>query len=565
MPGNRMKMKKLLILGLLLVFACDGEETEPRNSCHPMISVSDASPIQFWPVDCETWNQSRPPGVHHYCFCHPWQCGDEIKTQFLDDSGGNYLLKIFDEDDSEIDEIEFTETVDPNSPSESIEFSLSSFTNEEVPLVPGAIAWSLGSNPTVSLTPSQSSKRLSKTTSLPAGTYKVMYRTTISPSIDAANVGTGLEPLHFLDGDDVEIESIPISNGTHIEQVTFLDDVASMHFRFVSGSGSGSVTINSLVFVPIGFRSIYSVNLIPNNIGICDQKIRLSIFRGISALPPFSEWHEESGGGLVTGWTISNTPSISIPGPAGAAISKSISGYEIGHLTIHWKITVTNTGISVGNITFYKLGVIVSNESTGNLSGAGTFEGDFEVDLTDIPDEVRVDLTNFAANTKNFVIDELQIIDSTTTPTELYKSDCLDIKALHSESLLIDYTNHTNYAGIEYGTETPDPSFSIRIPAVFFETRFPQEGEDFQTSSNEVFSVNNQIKEQRLLSTDRMPTYMHRKIIEILNHQFLYIDGEYWVKGGENYEKKEKSNKRDSFDMYTCWLTRQNFVVRNIL
>jgi hypothetical protein len=414
-------MIKLSILGLILAFACTGEDTQPITPCQT-VSISDANPIQFWPVDCATWNQSRPAGVHHYCFCQPFLCTDTIPVEVTD----------------------------------------------------------------------------------PVGSLV----------------------LSLKDSDDQVIGTVPITNGR--------------------------------------------ASFIPNDLSICDKSITAEIVQQTS-LPPFDNtWEEVSEGGLVTGWTLDSTPSISIDGPAGAEISKSTS-FAVGAYKIHWKISVTNTGFSVLNILFNKNGLNVVDQddvndghtSSGLLSGAGTFEGDFEFSLIDNADEIGVSVANFAANTKLFEILELSLEEG---PADvLYRSDCLDIRTSHAETLVLEYTNHSNYAGIDYGSLTPDPSFNLRIPAVFFESRFPQEGEDFQTSSNEVISLNSQIKEQRLLSTARMPKYMHRKILLAISHQFVFIEGEYWIKGGENYEKKEKSNKRDSFDMYTCWLTRQDYVVRNIL
>jgi len=555
-------MKYLTILAVLTL-ACSGEDITPRQ-CHSM-TLSDANPVQFWPIDCETWNESRPKGVHHYCFCQPFECDDHIQVQFSDDPG-SFMLRVFDESEAQIAELPFASISDEDSEGADIVFDLSSFTNEDIPLIPGAIAWTLGSTPSVTLpTPALSSKRLKKTVGslLPAGTYKVRYNVSMSPSIASANAI--LEPLVFLDGSDIGIESAPILNGSHDVMVTFPDDVNSITFTFVSGdSGSGTVNVNSLKFIPIGFRKIYSTGFIPEDEGICDQKIRLSIYRteGRSIeLSPLSAWINKNTGG--TAWTTGATPSINIPGldiTDELSTSAVAAGSGAGNYSFEYDISATV--ISVGMYMFvkcYKVGSTIGShtEFITSTSQSGTIL----INCSDEPDEVTIKFFHDGPGATVVTVNDFE----PSAAVEVYKSDCLDIKVSHNESLLINYSNHNNFAGIEYPDITPDPSFNIRIPAIFFIDRYPQEGEDFTLSNNTVLALNSQVKLQRQLSTDRMPKYMHKKMVLVLQHQFLYIDGEYWIKGQEEYSKSEKKNKRDSFDMYTCWLTNKNFVVRNIL
>lgn len=555
-------MKKCIILVLLLAFACIGEETKPTKQPCKSMNISDANPVQFWATDCETWNESNPPGVHHYCFCQPWQCSDPIKTEFID-YNDEYFLLGYNESEELVLTKQFNGIVDTNSEGATIYFSLSDFENEDVPGGPG-IAWTLGSAPNVALTPVNTSKRLALNdiANLSAGTYKIRCNVTISSSIDEAN--SGFAPLSFLDASDVQIAEMSISNGDNEQVVTFTDDVDRMFFRFITGSdGTGSVTINSLTITELGAKSFYSYTLYPSTEGICDEQIRLEIARQL-ILPELSEWTNFPSG--VGVWSTGTNPSVTTDSGTNytdALRSESPQIITPGDYTFNFDLDISpapglnelqlfvglyNDAFSVG---FTQQPLPASTDATGSIT----------VNVTGIPNNIRIQL--FGTNGPLTVT--LNSFELSNSFEILGRSDCVDIKTAQAETLLIDYSNHTNYAGIEYGDQSPDPTFSIRIPAVFFETRFPQEGEDFQTSSNQIIALNSQVKEQRLLSTDRMPIYMHRKMALILNHQFLYIDGKYWIKGSENYEKKEKSNKRDSLDMYTCWLTRQDYVVRNIL
>lgn len=88
-------MKQFLLIFALLIASCDEEKTIPCKSV--AIQISDANPIQFWPVDCLTYNENEVCGIHPKCWCHPWECDDEIPTQFTDTTfGENRYLEAYD-------------------------------------------------------------------------------------------------------------------------------------------------------------------------------------------------------------------------------------------------------------------------------------------------------------------------------------------------------------------------------------------------------------------------------------------------------------------------------------
>lgn len=49
---------------------------------------SDALPVQIWLEDCDTYNDSASYGVHPICWFQPWLCDDEINIQFIDEEIG---------------------------------------------------------------------------------------------------------------------------------------------------------------------------------------------------------------------------------------------------------------------------------------------------------------------------------------------------------------------------------------------------------------------------------------------------------------------------------------------
>lgn len=61
------------------------------------MTYSNALPIQFWPVDESTFNELEVCGITPVCWCQPIQMDDPILLQFQADTGGTYLIKLYDE------------------------------------------------------------------------------------------------------------------------------------------------------------------------------------------------------------------------------------------------------------------------------------------------------------------------------------------------------------------------------------------------------------------------------------------------------------------------------------
>jgi hypothetical protein len=50
------------------------------------MTLSNANPVQFWTSEDDTYNNKSVCGISQVCWCQPWQCDDEIKIQFTDES-----------------------------------------------------------------------------------------------------------------------------------------------------------------------------------------------------------------------------------------------------------------------------------------------------------------------------------------------------------------------------------------------------------------------------------------------------------------------------------------------
>lgn len=157
----------------------------------------------------------------------------------------------------------------------------------------------------------------------------------------------------------------------------------------------------------------------------------------------------------------------------------------------------------------------------------------------------------------------LNIIQDASPETEVFRSDCLDIKTTHSCTTLIRYTGNRDYAGLVYADESPEAEFYLRVPSVFFHERNPEEDKSLELSNSVIINTSGTIKSQRRLDVFPTPDYFHRKLQLALRHQTVEIDNKLWIRE-EAYEKSVPQNPRWPLKKASVWLTERNFVVRNI-
>jgi len=143
------------------------------------------------------------------------------------------------------------------------------------------------------------------------------------------------------------------------------------------------------------------------------------------------------------------------------------------------------------------------------------------------------------------------------------KSDFIEFSSNLDCTQLIKYRNERAFAGIDYPALNSEDYFYLRIPAVFFHEQFPGEDEAIELSDSKIINLNGVLRAQKLLDTDYMPYYIHKKIQLILKHQFVEIEGTRWTKQGA-YEIAD-GNKKYPLKKATCWLTERNFVARNVV
>lgn len=393
---------------------------------------SDAVPIQMWLTDCETYNESAPYGINPRCFCGMFECDDEVKDQFQDEQGQNFVLLIYDDEESLLDSIPYEET---------------------------------------------------------------------SPGV------------YFLS------------------------------------------------FIPSD-----------NTPGICDKNIKVQIRKEAGSqgieLPALSDWL--TGGPGDTAWTLGSSPTITLTSGNESEYLYVDYAFIVGvTYTIRFNYTQTGTLGRQGEVYITdSLFNILYADAFPNALSIGTHDSDLFT-FTAISGMTRINIrASTLFFTSSITINSTTATRSLGTAEIIAKSDCISIKAEQVGSVLINYSNYRNYAGIINNNGSPDLTFNIRIPAVFNEERFPETDEPMQLSNNRFISLNSQVKKQKKLETEQMPMYMHLKVMEVLKHQFVTVKAdnkEVDVVKEEPYEQVENSNKRWPMRRYTCWLTEKEYVVRNIL
>ncbi len=143
------------------------------------------------------------------------------------------------------------------------------------------------------------------------------------------------------------------------------------------------------------------------------------------------------------------------------------------------------------------------------------------------------------------------------------KSDCISIKESHPCTVLINYSNNSDFDGIQYADQSPNLDFNLRIPAIFFEEQNTKESEDIELSSDEIVRLYDKIEEKRELRVGFMPHYMHRKLLLALSHDFVIIDEKDWLLRDEY--KKNEGNRHYPLRTATVLLTDKNFIKENQL
>jgi hypothetical protein len=535
-----------------------------------MMTFSDANPVQFWLTDCDTYNEEVRYGQNNRCFCAPWQCDDEIKTQLQDETGLHLSLLVYDEDESELDEIPFEET------SDGVYF---------VSFIPGENTPDI-CDKKILLKVRENAEEEDVAVSMPAlNTYDTTTGTppTLDALVDWINASSGPNPGAWALSATPDT-SVNGSGGVEgyicgeISTNLGFDYEFDVQFQIAVGGTTYDVDV-TFALLSAAFNELDTVTVNYTSSGVKTPNFTLNpsadgMYLGMritNDTPAETKTFELQAASYTPGpttheWTLGATPSVIL---FNASVSETL--WVDVSLIAGIEYTITpNFSLSVNSIGTFSLRVTNSSfvtqfsEST-NLGNSGATVGD---PLTFIANAntTRIAVVVTTVNAVTVTVNSITAtrVQTVGTTRVLAKSDCLNLNETHDDTLLLTYSNYRNYAGIINNNGSPDLTFYLRIPAVFNEERFPETDEPMQLSNNRIISLNSQVKKQRLLETDQLPNYMRLKLSLVLKHQFLTIEEKDFVKE-EPLEEVENSNKRWPMRRMTCWLTEKEYVVRNIL
>lgn len=293
---------------------------------------------------------------------------------------------------------------------------------------------------------------------------------------------------------------------------------------------------------------VFNVNFTLDGEGVTDTKVYFTIVVSNPTMEALATWTNHTGPGSVV-WTAGANPSVHLDmTEQSRALFGDFLSYdgETYQFTLSADVSTDFAGCTL-TILFYdavfaivgSTSVVLDEDYDGLVdvvaTGNGIYVGIIANNL-DVIADVDIDIDTFTY--------------TGTTEIQLAESDCFLID--EDDTVLIQYGDKNTYAEIDY---TGNPIFSIRLEGRFVKERTPEENESDQTSDGAVEKLSSTLKDQKLLEIEYMPPYIHKLMKRVLNHNTVYIDGEYWVKE-ENYETRDIS-KTQPLQPATCWLTQK--------
>ena len=169
---------------------------------------------------------------------------------------------------------------------------------------------------------------------------------------------------------------------------------------------------------------------------------------------------------------------------------------------------------------------------------------------------------------RSFIFEDVGILDAyvyariVIAAVIISRTDQMEVRASHSESRWIAYTNSSDFAFIDYSGAPP--TFGIRVVSKFYEERNPEENESEDLGDGSIEKLSGSIKIQRLLEMESLPPHMHRKIKLIMKHNSIFLDNVSWV-SEDGYEIGKPLSKSYPFYLATCLLTmKDNSYITNV-
>jgi hypothetical protein len=352
-------------------------------------------------------------------------------------------------------------------------------------------------------------------------------------------------------------------------RIQFKDDPAqnySLEIYDIEDQLLGSASIEET------YVGVYEIilNLAEDSPDVCDQLIYFQIKRnqglqGVT-LPSFNSWQTTTDSPGDVDWTTGSNPTVSLPN---ANVDSEILWVDYAFIPgVEYTIIINYNAVG-GAFSQTNVSIMDSSFNTLFQTGVDVIGGTGSHSTNPLTFTATSGTTKIGMLVSGSVLQSTVVTLQSATATRsvgddsvVAKSDCLDIRENHDDTILLTYSNHRNFAGLVYQNTSPNTTFNIRIPAIFFHQRFPEEDEVMELSS-ELATLNGTLRKQRLLDTDYVPYYFHEKLKLILKHQSLSVFNREWVKQ-EAYQIAE-GNRQAPLKKAQCWLSEKEFVHRNIL
>jgi hypothetical protein len=388
------------------------------------------------------------------------------------------------------------------------------------------------------------------TTSTPGASSKRLVQALSTPISSGSNI----------------VATVSITTANSVDTIGFSDDnITYQFFTITAGVATGTLSATANY---VCFRSSKTGG--PGTATVVISSVSINVLLGIPTWPGTgSDWSFQGSGYdwnannisfthppkefavefLDQGISNNATKTISIPSGVTVqyAVQVQASTDDTDPMEIDFTIHLKNGGNVLHTITDS-----VTNETAKTIFGF--------IDTTQSINTITI----FAENTGTADRVDFNIIDiEFSLYNEVAKSDCVDVKEDHDETVLITYSNNRPFDSLSSSVGTPDHAFNLRIPAVFFKERFPEESEVIELSDSRSIQLNAQVKAQRFLNVGPMPFYMHRKTKLALTFGTVTIDNQDWVKE-EAYEVQD-TKRTHPLSKAQCWLTEKDTLYRNVL
>lgn len=293
---------------------------------------------------------------------------------------------------------------------------------------------------------------------------------------------------------------------------------------------------------------IFNVSFTLAGEGVTDSHVYFTVVVSSPTMEALSTWTNYGTGDV---WTTGANPSVSV---AQGDQSRYLHGDFLSYsgqtytFTLSVDIDVDFTGATLGVILFDASYNVVGSTL---VSLDEDFDGEVGVLATGDGVFVAVRLNNLDL-VSDIVVDIDSFTYTGTNEIQLAESDCFNVDDEDDESFLIQYSNESTFAGLDYSANT---IFGVRVHSSFFKERFPEEDESEEISDGSVVKLSGSVKNQRLLQIEPAPFYFHNLLKRVLQHNTIYIDGMYWEKE-ESYEITE-INPKYPMQKGEVWLTQK--------